>query len=310
MIDITRILCPTDFSDFSRLAFDHAIALARRYGASVTLLHVVQLPPVAAAPAGGVVLPSMILTPADREALLANLRQFAEREGGGGVRVDVEVLLGTPAAEILAFADARDVDLMVLGTHGLSGFERLVLGSVAEKVVRKATCPVLTVPAGVPDAAPASPVLFRQVLCPVDFSDCSMRALEYAISLAEEADAHLTLLHVLELPPDIAREAHENAVGPGSLRDYIVEAEKDRLARLQMAVPDDVRAFCTVDTAVTVGTAWREILRVAAERKADVVVAGVHGRGAIGRLLFGSTSAQLLRHAGCPVLTLRAGKPA
>ena len=88
-------------------------------------------------------------------------------------------------------------DLLVIGTHGRSGFERLVLGSVTEKVLRKASCPVLTVPKRLPDAVPVGPVLFKRILCPVDFSESSLHALSYAVSMAQEADGQLTVLHVV-----------------------------------------------------------------------------------------------------------------
>jgi nucleotide-binding universal stress UspA family protein len=197
-------------------------------------------------------------------------------------------------------------DLLIMGTHGRSGFERLVLGSVTEKVLRRAACPVLTVPRGVPDVVPVPPVLFKRIVCAIDFSSCSMHALNYAMSLAQEADAHLTVVHVIELPPDVPREVHENVLaGPRSLREYIALAEEDRRARLKDAIPDSVRAYCTVDTVLATGKPYREILRIAEEQKADLLVIGIHGRGAIDRLLFGSTAQHLVRQASCPVLTLR-----
>ena len=307
MIEIKRILCPTDFSDFSRRAFDHAVALARWYDSTVTLLHVVHFVPMTVPAHGGVELREVALTSEDRTALLGDMRQFADREVGGAVPVDLDLAQGTPVTEILAKAEDLQADLIVIGTHGRSGFERFVLGSVTDKVLRKAACPVLTVPTGVPDAVPAPPVLFKRILCAVDFSDCSVRALEYAISLAQESDAHLTIMHVIELPPDVAREVHENVAGPPNLREYVVLAEKDRLARLEAAIPDEVRTFCTVDTVVATGRPYREILRVAEEQRTELLVVGVHGRGAMDRFLFGSTTEQLVRQASCPVLTLRTG---
>jgi nucleotide-binding universal stress UspA family protein len=167
---------------------------------------------------------------------------------------------------------------------------------------------VLTVPKGAHDIAPSQPVLFKRIVCAIDFSDCSMHALTYAMSLAQEADAHLTVMHVIELPPDVTREAHENVLaGPPNLREYIALAEEDRRARLKDAVPDSVRAYCTVDTVLATGKPYREILRVAEERRADLLVVGIHGRGPIDRLLFGSTTQHLVRQASCPVLTLRTG---
>jgi nucleotide-binding universal stress UspA family protein len=149
-------------------------------------------------------------------------------------------------------------------------------------------------------------VLFKKIVCAIDFSDCSMHALNYALSLAQEADANLTVVHVIELPPDVPREVHEYALAdPPSLREYIAVAEEDRRARLKHAIPDSVRAFCTVDTVLATGKPYREILRIAEEHKADLLVVGIHGRGVIDRLLFGSTTQHLVRQAVCPVLTLR-----
>jgi nucleotide-binding universal stress UspA family protein len=308
MIEIQRILCPIDFSDFSRRALDYAVAIARWYDSTITLLHVSALVPVAAYAPGGGVLPSAALTPADREALLAEMKRVAEGEAGTTVPIESDLAEGSTAVEILAKAEAMGADLLVMGTHGRSGFERLILGSVTEKVLRKAACPVLTVPRGVPDAVPATPVLFKRILCAVDFSDCSMHALNYAMSLAQEADAHLTVMHVIELPPDVPREAHQTMLaGPRSLREYIGLAEEDRRARLKDAVPDAVRAYCTVDTILATGKPYREVLRVAGDQNADLLVMGVHGRGAVDRLLFGSTAQHLVRQASCPVLTLRKG---
>ena len=308
MLDIQRILCPTDFSDFSRHAFDHAVAIAKWYGSTITLLHVCTLVPIAAYAPGSGVVPSAMLTPEDREALLASLKHFAERKGDANVPVDVEIAEGHVVAEILDRAATLPADLLVLGTHGRSGFERLVLGSVTEKVLRKAACPVLSVPRGVSDALPASPVESKRILCAIDFSDCSIHALNYAMSLAQEADAHLTVIHVIELPPAVPREPHENVlVGPLNLREYVAAAEEERRGRLRDAIPDSVRTYCTVDTVLPGGTPYREILRVASEEKSDLIVIGVHGRGGADLFFFGSTAQHVVRQASCPVLTLRQG---
>jgi nucleotide-binding universal stress UspA family protein len=261
---------------------------------------------VAAYAPGSGDLPSAVLTQEDREALLAAMKRFAEGEAGANVPIEFEIAEGSTAAGILATADAMPADLLVMGTHGRSGFERLVLGSVTEKVLRKAACPVLTVPRAVPEAVPTAP-LFKHIVCAVDFSECSMHALNYAMSLAQEADARLTVMHVIELPPDVPREAHENVAGPRDLPAYVALAEEDRRARLKDAVPDSVRAYCTVDTVLATGRPYREILHVAEEQRADLLVIGIHGSGAIDRLLFGSTAQHLVRQASCPVLTLRKG---
>lgn len=305
-VHIGRILCPTDFSEFSRRAFDHAVAIARWYESTITLLHVHAIAPVAAyAPTSGMP-PYAGLSPHDRESLLASMESFAQTETGSPVPIACEIVEGHAASAILAVAKDLPADLLVMGTHGRSGFERLVLGSVTERVLRKADCPVLSVPKHVPDAVPAPPALYRQIVCAIDFSDCSMRALDYAISLAQEADAHLTVVHVIELPPEVPRGAHETALaGSRSLREYVALAEEDGRARLMEAVPDSARAYCSVDTQLATGKPYLEILRVSEAQRADLLVIGIHGRGPVDRLLFGSTAQHLVRQASCPVLTLR-----
>ena len=304
MVTIRRVLCPVDFSDHSRRAFDHALAIANWYRSAVTVLHVSPLMPVAAyAPMSGLP-PYVGLTSEARQALERSIEEFVAG-AKSSVPIQYELAEGAPATVILTWASEISADLLVLGTHGRSGFERWVLGSVTEKVLRQALCPVLTVPAHANDAATES-AGFRHIVCAVDFSECSIHALDYATSLAEEAHASLTLVHVIELPPDIPREVHENMLaGPRSMREYVALAEQEGRARLTDAIPDRVRATVLVDTVLAAGKPYREILRVAADHSADLIVVGVHGRSAIDRMLFGSTTQHLVRQASCPVLTIR-----
>jgi nucleotide-binding universal stress UspA family protein len=209
---------------------------------------------------------------------------------------------GYTASEIVEQATAMKADLLVIGTHGRSGFERVFLGSVAEKVLRKASCPVMTVPKGLPDAVPAGPVVYRRILCPVDFSESSLHALKYATSLAQEADGQLTVLHVV---------AHEFENVPGiefasgmTIGDFVKEREDALRRRLQETVAG-AHDFCSVELLMTRGKPWREVLRVADDQQSDLIVMGVQGRGPVDVLLFGSTTQHVVRHAGCPVLTLR-----
>ena len=303
MITIRRILCPVEFSDHSTRALDHALAIAAWYDATVTVLHVSPVMPVAAYVSGSG-LPAYVTMTADaRHALVASMRQFVAREASASTPVEVEVAEGGIPETILVRTSALPADLLVLGTHGRSGFNRWLLGSVTEKVLRTALCPVLTVPRAVGDTVP---VAFRRIVCAIDFSDCSMAALSYAMSFAEEARAQLTVVHVIELPPDIPREVHETVLaGPRNFAEYIALAEEEGRARLADAVPDRVRDSITVDTVLVAGKPYREILRVASEHQADLLVVGVHGRGAIDRLFFGSTTQHLVRQAACPVLTLK-----
>jgi len=193
-----------------------------------------------------------------------------------------------------------------MGTHGRSGFERFILGSVTEKVLRRATCPVLSVPPRTPDAAPLPQALFRRILCPIDFSGGSIHALNYAVSLAKEADAHLTVLNVLEIPTETLEYArgHDRSL-PHLMRDYVKAAEENARQRLEEAIPATELVYCTVDRLVVAGRPYREILRLAEADRSNLIVMGVRGRGARDLLTFGSTTQHVVREAACPVLTLR-----
>ena len=173
MAEIDRILCPIDFSETSRHALEQACAFARWYRARVTVLHVVNLPLPPTMPAPGLGVP-------------AN-------------GVDAVVVEGSTLPEILRQAEQMPADLLVMGTHGRSGFEALFLGSMTEKVLRSTRVPVLTVP---PAVERVESVTYQTILCPIEFSDPSIRALEYALTLAEETGARLILLHVIELAVD------------------------------------------------------------------------------------------------------------
>jgi nucleotide-binding universal stress UspA family protein len=303
MIEIRRVLCPVDFSDHSRRALDHAIAIARWYKSTVTVLHVFSPAPVVAFGPGPVVFEPIVLTPADRDQLLADVRAFAETESAPGVTLEAVVRGGNAAGEILEQATGMKADLLVIGTHGRSGFERLLLGSVAEKVLRKVSCPVMTVPRQLPEAVPAGPVVYKRILCPVDFSESSLHALKYATSLAQEADGQLTVLHVV---------AHEFEFTPGleyagmTVGDFLKE-RGDALQRQLQEIVAGAPEFCHVESLMTHGKPWREVLRLAEEKQSDLIMMGVQGRGAADLLFFGSTTQHVVREAPCPVLTLRRG---
>jgi nucleotide-binding universal stress UspA family protein len=306
MSAIRRILCPTDFSDGSRHALDYACVIAQWHGATITLFHARAAPPAIAYATSGPMMPSELITLESRVEILAVMSQFAATEAGGDIRVEFEIGEGHAAAAILAAAATTGSDVIVMGTHGRSGFERLVLGSVTEKVLRKASCPVLTVPPRAPDAVRHTPTLHRRIVCGVDFSDSSMEALNLALSLAQEVDARVTILHVIELPPGLPSEKRDFVLpAPRLLQDYVAAAESDARELLKAAVPESMRARGNVDAAVAVGKPYQEILRIATAPPADLIVMGVKGRGVADLLFFGSTAQNVVRQATCPVLTLR-----
>jgi nucleotide-binding universal stress UspA family protein len=225
------------------------------------------------------------------------LKQFVASERVPGVKVETLVTEGSEVYRgILAQADELDANLVVLGTHGRAGFERLFLGSTAEKVLRKGRRPVMTVPPKAPDAM-ASPVPFARIVCGVDFSKSSRVALDYATSLAQQNKAALALVHIIETHPLYADFAPPAAI---DLHAWIEQAT----SRLHQMVPDPVRATCSVAEVVREGTPYREILGFAQEAAADLIVLGVRGRRAADLLFFGSTTHHVIREAQCAVLTL------
>jgi nucleotide-binding universal stress UspA family protein len=272
-------------------------------------MHVFSAAPMAAYASGPPGFESIVLTRADRDQLLIEMKRFIETESTQDISIEVTIREGSPATEILSHAVDLKADLLVMGTHGRSGFERLLLGSVTEKVIRKASCPVLTVPRHHHDALPATPVLFKQILCPVDFSDCSMRGLNYAMSLAQETDAHVTVVHVMAFGVDATADMYDTIMTDDrlSLADYRTRREEDVRQRMKEAVPEIGAAYCRVDTMVSSGKPSREILRIAAEQQTDLIVIGVQGRGAADLMFLGSTTNHVVRAATCPVLTLRRG---
>jgi nucleotide-binding universal stress UspA family protein len=310
MIAIKQILSPVDFSAFSHHALQHAVQLARWFESTLTVLYVYP-PPFAPPPVmfGGLPgplphepYPTLTVSPElVHEDVLAQLTKFAATVDTSGVQLQITAQSGTAVRGILARAAASNSDLIVLGTHGHSGFDRWVLGSVTEKILRKASCPVLTISPPVGEAAGALQI-FKRILCPVDFSDSSLKALEYAMTLAEEADADLLLMHVIEGVPD---NPDWQQPLDASILEYLRLSEQNALQRLRALIPADAREWCRPHETLVAGKPYEEILRLAREQDAHLIVMGVHGRNPIDLLLFGSTTNHVVRGATCPVLTLK-----
>ena len=308
MIAVDRILCPVDPSAFSQQALEYAVAIADYYDARVTALHiheerraVTATVPLLDGERGHATSPA----PIDRVTVAAAEQLVARVAAHGGVDVIMHEASST-AAGILAAADALDASLIVMGSHGWPGFQRRFLGPVTVQVLRQSRRPVLVLPPPI-DGPPAMP--FARVLCPIDFSTNSLHALEYALGLALEADARLTLLHAIELPP-------ESHVGTLALDERAAGARAragaDRRARLQALIPAGARNCGTIETAVTAAVdrrAHREILETAAREHCDLIVMGIQGGGAENVTLFGSTSLGVLHGATCPVLVIRDSRP-
>jgi nucleotide-binding universal stress UspA family protein len=296
MIQIKRILCPIDFSEYSEHALRYAMKMARWYDASLQVLHV--MPPMG--PIG-----SSALAATGYQLVRNNLKNTIERWQDPEVDVAAELVESASTTEmIMRRADALDVDLIVAGSHGRRGVRRMLLGSVMEPLLHRCGQPVLVVPAGLNQSSLERPVAFSRIICGVDFSEASLTALAYALSIAEECDAQLTMVNAIEMPPEL--------INPPQPPDFNIEAargevEAERLTKLRALIPEHARDYCTVETAVVEGGASRQLLRLAGERQADLVVLGVHGRKALDLAVFGSNAKDVVTRAHCPVLIVPAG---
>ncbi len=302
-VQVRHILCPIDFSEGSRHALDHSVALARGYNARLSVVHVTQIvmPVYGVSQLGPEGLQAIALTELERRELLGRVdAEVAEHRRATGLSIEaiLDEASNVPDA-IASRARTTAVDVIVIGTHGRSGFERLMLGSVAEKVLRKAPCPVLTVPPRAPDAVPREAGVLHRIVCPTDFSRSAERALQYAVNLARDTRARLTALHVVEPLTDLPE--YPEAVDLTEIRDELVNRARTELSRTVKATAGN----SSVDELVLVGRSHAAILRVAADQSADLIVMGVRGRGPADLLFFGSTANHVIRGAHCPVLTVR-----
>jgi nucleotide-binding universal stress UspA family protein len=300
MLQIDHILCPVDFSAPARRALDYAVGIARWYGARITALHVcpIEVPIGRITPltAGTAVSPSGM----SAEAWGRMLADFVGAERAEGVVIATEVVEGPVWQEIAAQARLQAADLVVLGTHGRSGFQRLLLGSVTERLLREVDCPVLTVPPGAPEAVPIAAGVFKSILCPTDFSPASDQAVRWGLALAQEADAEFNVLHVFEHAPEVDHETFPRS----RLADYRHDYKAWAAARLHEAVPESARSWCTVREFIRAGSAHREITAAASEEGCDLIVMGIGKSRDMTDRVFGSTTQQVVRSATCPVLTV------
>jgi nucleotide-binding universal stress UspA family protein len=284
-LNLHNVLYATDFSSACENAWSYALAIAREYGSKLFIAHVI-------APTMFATVPRELLPLAQRRATshAEHQMQHLRRLHGGTGELDCDLLLrqGNIADVLLGLARQHEADLMVLGTRGHRYLDRLLLGSVAEKVFRLASCPVLVVPerAGSSDTIPV-----HRILLATDLAEESIQACEYATSLAQHFGAGLVLLHVLR--NGVIKSAE-------SLR-------RDRAAatdRLYDLVPSDLQASGRVHAEVTSGDPARCISRTAAEYQADLVVVGVRRSGPARAHQEERTAYKVIRNSHCPVLTI------
>jgi nucleotide-binding universal stress UspA family protein len=281
-VSFDNILFATDFSRHSNVALPFVLSIAHKYNSRVIAVHVIPPPPLGNFPTIGV---QAITAQAVREA--SEYKKELETRLGG---IPHEILLrkGDVWDELSGIAKEKGVDLIVLGTHGRAGVSKLLIGSVAERIFRQATCPVLTVGPNV-SGEPGSVADIHTILCPIDFTAESLAVFPYAVSLAQENQARLYLLHVVAAPVLDSEEA--------SLR-----------TRLRALVPPEAKLWCEPKPFVETGDAGEKILEQAEELGVDLIVLGIRPvsrfAGTVTHLGT-ATAYKVVSHALCPVLSIR-----
>lgn len=299
MINIKKILFPTDFSRCASQAFTHAIYFTKKYGAEMHMLHAVVLNdddpnnPEHHFP--------------DIEDIVARLNESVEQRMTSEIEANQAVVLNirkaqrrgiSPATTILDYTQENDIDLIVMGTQGLRGLSHLLMGSVAEEVVRLARCPVMTIR----EKKQPKPIEnFEQILVPIDFSDHSKKSLSFAKAMAESYGAKLQILHVIE------ENIHPAfyASGMTSIFEMIPNLKDKCQQSLKEMLNEASGPKVESEIHVVEGRATQEIVRFAETHSSDLIVIGTHGLTGIEHLLIGSVAEKVVRMAPCPVFTVK-----
>lgn len=291
-ISIKNILFTTDFTMFSLAAVPFVVAFAKRYGATVLVTHV--LPEEARLPVAVESLPPE--QDLNRSVALQEMERL-ERSGVlGGVLHESIIERGKFSMVMEDVVARRKVDLIIAGTHGREGVRKMFLGSIAEEIFRIATCPVLTVgPHVSPDVL--SDGRFHRVLFATDFSAGSMHALPYALCLAQEDHAQLTMLHAV----------HLDAAAPieGTKPVYEEQIAVRSEAQMRHMIPDDAALWAEPEILVRSGLPAEVIVKTAEEERASIIIMGVHRARASATHNPWAVAHQVVCHAHCPVLTVR-----
>lgn len=296
------ILFATDGSQGSSTAEAYAFALARSWSASLTVLHVLEFPS-GLDPENPV--NRLYLAELMKQAT-QELVELKARAADRGISAETKIATGIPSEEVLAAATGEESDLIVVGTRGKTGLAHVLLGSTAERIIRTAPCPVLAVRAEryVEERAGGArhnPSDIQRILVPIDFSDCSLDALEYGALIGQRSKASIRILHVLEpvsygldftLPHPAKRDADRTAI-------------TRRLSDLTAALTSSGLAS---DFVISGGLPADSILNAAVAPDVGLIVMGTHGRRGLSHALFGSVAEFVLRKASCPVLTVRSPK--
>lgn len=305
---LRNILIPTDFSECADHALTHAVEVADRFDATLHLLHVVnELDPdwygLTEAQEQAAELREQIRTTAQER-----LQEIAPTESHFDFETVVSLQLSFDVADTIdEYVHERDIDLVVMGTHGRQGLDRLMLGNVADKLIRHAPCPVMTVREEVPWTSDLEDVAFDEILAPIDFSEHSREALRISKAFAHQYEALLHLLFVAEkrVVPTFS-DIGVPGVGVVEMDPDIVKNARQALQQLN----DDIGGP-SVESAYHVreGEVARDIVDFAETSGVSLIVMATRGLTGIDRYLLGSSTERVVRVAPCPVLTIPSTLP-
>ncbi|MCC2640078.1 MAG: putative Universal stress protein [Nitrospira sp.] len=291
---IQRILFATDFSACADRAMGYGLTLASAWKAELSVMTVLELYP---GMDPDYTVNKMYLDHLRAESV-RGLEVIHKQAAVAGQAIQSRIEVGIPSQAIQVVAETINADLLLLGTHGRTGLDHVLIGSTAERVVRMAPCPVLTVKAGKDDASFRKIGPIKRIVVPVDLSQCSFDALEYAARFAAHTGASITILHVMEPVAYGLDFSLTLAMEWKYHRKHLEERLKVLSACL---TAHGVRA----DHALQPGLPADSITAYVTEHGYDLMIMGTHGRRGLSHILVGSIAGAMLRHAPCPVLTVR-----
>ena len=318
-ISPNHILCAVDFSGFAPMVLAYGKALAREYNASLSVCHVIQdavLLSSHASPGFS----SHETTTLRLEEAAKNLRDLAKEYD---IHATPLVALGHAADEIVRLARTHQIDLVIAATHGGSGIKRFLVGSVTARLVKILECPLMVLHPHSTEKTALRQLPLKRVLVGCDFSPGSKLAFDYALSLAQEFEAEIHLVHVIKpyrqiqmaAAPYLPAAEWENEEKPEfrHLKESAAGEEYERRQhllkqiekRLGAMVPQESRNWCTPVTHVRQGEPYQELINYARVCEMDMMVLGIHGHSLLEKFLVGSTTERVLGRAECPVLAVR-----
>jgi nucleotide-binding universal stress UspA family protein len=284
MIRIKKILVPVDFSDASGKAANYGLSFALEFNSRLILAHIAPFDTTAYEQAKVDLL--ALIPPDCRE------------------RLDFEIVVksGDVRPELLGIVGDEDVDLVVMGTRGRSYFERMILGSVTERLLRKLNVPILTVSHLDADRVvyQSGPIPLRRLLYATDLRDGSEEGLELLVRLARGLDASLTVVHVVRIADAVFNGMETAGVLPGFANEVRAQAE-ERLNRMVGVVS---KGSVPISTVVEGGVPYETINHLAAQYKTDLIVINLQDKGRLERAVLGTTAERVIRTATVPVLSM------